>query len=41
MNQTMIESGQPNRSKVGRFGLILAAAVVLYIVAIMAFIVAY
>ncbi len=41
MNQTMTELGQSNRAKVGRFGLLLAAAVVLYIVAIMAFIVVY
>jgi len=41
MNQTMTNAGQSNRPKLGRFGLLLAAAVVLYIVAIMAFIVVY
>lgn len=37
----MTQSGKPDRAKVGRFGLLLAAAVVLYVVAIMVFIVVY
>lgn len=41
MNPIMTQSGQDNGSKLGRFGVLLAAAVVLYIVAIMAFIVVY
>lgn len=41
MNSIMTQLNRPNRAKVGRFGLLLAAAVVLYIVAIMAFIVVY
>jgi len=41
MNQTMTEPNQPNRAKLGRFGALLAAAVILYIAAIMVFIVVY
>jgi hypothetical protein len=41
MNQTMTESHQPKHSKTGRFGVLLAAAVILYIVAVMVFIVVY
>ena len=41
MNQTMTESHQPQYSKTWRFGVLLAAAVILYIVAVMVFIVVY
>ena len=41
MNQTMTEPGQAKAAKRGRFGALLAAAVILYIAAIMIFIVVY
>jgi hypothetical protein len=37
----MTESHQPKHSKTWRFGVLLAAAVILYIVAVMVFIVVY
>jgi hypothetical protein len=40
MSQIMTPSSQPNHS-IGRFGLLLAAAVILYVAAIMVFIVVY
>ena len=41
MNQIMSKPGQAKSSKLGRFGVLLAAAVILYIAAIMVFIVVY
>ncbi|MGZ8436130.1 MAG: hypothetical protein ACXWW4_17600 [Candidatus Binatia bacterium] len=41
MNQTMTNPGRAKAAKRGRFGALLAAAVILYIAAIMVFIVVY
>lgn len=41
MSQTMTELGQQKRSRSSRFGRLLAAAVILYIAAVMLFIVIY
>jgi hypothetical protein len=41
MSQTLTELGQEKRSQSARFGALLAAAVILYIAAIIVFIVVY
>jgi hypothetical protein len=41
MNQTMVQENSKTKGKIGRFGLLLAAAVIAYIGAIMVFIVVY
>jgi len=41
MSQALTELGQQKRSRLSRFGRLLAAAVILYIAAIMLFIVIY
>lgn len=41
MSQILTQVGKPKRSKLARFGALLAAAVILYVAAIMVFIVVY
>ena len=41
MNRTMTEPNSPSKVKINRYGLLLAAAVIAYMAAVIAFIIVY